>query len=90
MLGEKSYASLKDVPFDVDVVQVFRAKEHVMPVAQEAIAQKDRLKLKVFWLQEGVINHEAAATASASKLGMVMNRCIYKEAQRMQGPMQTY
>ena len=58
-----------------------------------ALANKDRLGIRAFWLQEGVIAPEAAALVSSKGkpgMGMVMNRCTYKECQRLMGPMATY
>ena len=53
---------------------------------------KDKLKVKVFWLQEGVINEEAALLIAqeGGDMKVVMNRCTYKECQRYMGPMATY
>src|SRR5258708_2790226 len=55
ILGEKSYASLEDVPERIDIVNVFRRSEHIMPIAEQAI----NVKAKVLWLQLGVYNEEA-------------------------------
>src|SRR5438874_2955558 len=56
-LGEKAYASLKDVPEKIDIVNIFRRPENVPPIVDEAIA----LQLPVIWMQEGVVHDEAAA-----------------------------
>src|SRR5258706_12183650 len=58
-LGEKAYASLKDVPEKIDIVNIFRRPENVPPVVDEAIA----LQLPAIWMQEGVVHDEAAAKA---------------------------
>jgi predicted CoA-binding protein len=71
-LGEKAYASLRDIHEPVDVVQVFRRAEDVPPIAADAIA----LGAKVLWLQLGIINNEAAATAEAAGLTVVMDACM--------------
>jgi predicted CoA-binding protein len=55
VLGEKAYPSLKDIPFPVEIVDVFRRPEHVLPIAEDAVA----IGAKVLWLQEGIINTEA-------------------------------
>jgi O-acetylhomoserine (thiol)-lyase len=58
-----------------------------------ALKERERLGVRAFWLQEGVIAPEAAALISTKgrpSLGMVMNRCTYKECQRLMGPMATY
>jgi predicted CoA-binding protein len=75
ILGEKCYASLKDIPEPVDIVNVFRRSEHIMPIAEEAVA----IRAKVLWLQQDVINEEAAAFAMANGLEVIMDRCIKVE-----------
>ena len=75
VLGEKAYATLEDIPFPVDLVDVFRASEHV-PEAVEACL---RIKCPAIWLQEGVVNEAAAQAARAAGLTVVMDRCIYKD-----------
>ncbi len=75
VLGEKAYARLADIPFPVDLVDVFRAPEHVPAIVEAAIA----IGAKAIWLQEGVVHAEAAARAQAAGLTVVMDRCIYKD-----------
>ncbi len=75
ILGQKSYASLKDIPVPVDIVNVFRRSEHTPPVAEEAVA----IGAKTFWLQLGITNEEAAAIAAAGGLEVIMDRCIKVE-----------
>jgi uncharacterized protein len=72
VLGEWPYERVADIPTPVDVVDVFRRSEKVMPVAKDAVA----VGAKVLWLQSGVINEEAAAYATEHGLTVVMNRCI--------------
>lgn len=72
VLGEKSYPSLKELPDRVDIVNVFRRSEHVMPIAEEAV----QIGAKVLWLQQGIINEEAAKTASDAGLIVIMDLCI--------------
>ena len=79
ILGEKAYASLDDIPGTVDIVDVFRRPDQVLPHAREAL----RLKPKLFWLQEGIENHEAAALLTAAGIHVVMNRCIKREHVRL-------
>jgi predicted CoA-binding protein len=78
VLGLKSYKSLLDIPKDIDIVDIFRKPEAVGPIVDEAI-QKGA---KVLWMQEGVINEEAARKARDAGLIVVMDRCIYKENAR--------
>ncbi len=75
ILGETSYASLKDVPVPIDIVNVFRRPEHTPPIAEEAVAAG----AKVLWLQLGISNEETAAIASAGGLKVIMDRCIKVE-----------
>ncbi len=70
--GHKAYASVRDVPFPIDIVDVFRRSDAVLPIADDAIA----VGAKVLWLQQGVINEEAAARASAAGLTVFMDSCI--------------
>jgi predicted CoA-binding protein len=72
VLGEKAYASVRDVPFPIDVVDVFRRSDAVVPIAHDAVAAG----AKTLWLQQGVINEEAAAIARAAGLTVVMDSCI--------------
>ena len=72
VLGEKPYESVVDIPRPLDIVDVFRRSEKVMPVAEDAVAAG----AKVLWMQSGVINEEAAAYAKEHGLTVVMDRCI--------------
>jgi uncharacterized protein len=73
MLGRKVYARLADIPEPVDMVDIFRASQHALPIVQEALALKPRPS--VIWMQLGVRNDEAAKLAEDSGLKVVMNRC---------------
>jgi predicted CoA-binding protein len=75
ILGESSYASLKDVPIPIDIVNVFRRPEHTPPIAEEAVA----VHAKVLWLQLGISNEEAATIAIEGGLEIIMDRCIKVE-----------
>jgi uncharacterized protein len=79
VLGERAYASLKDVPDSVDIVNIFRRPTRVPEVVDEALAKG----VRCIWMQEGVINHEAARKAEAAGLQVVMDRCILKELARL-------
>ena len=85
ILGQLVYASLADVPAPVDVVDIFRDSDAALAVTREAIALKDKLGLKVLWMQLGVRNDEAAAEAEAAGLKVVMNRCPKIEYGRLSG-----
>jgi len=73
LLGQKVYAKLSDIPEPVDMVDIFRASQFVMPVVEEALALKP--KPQVIWMQLGIRNDEAAALAEASGVKVVMDRC---------------
>ena len=79
VLGEKAYASLSELPQAPDLVDVFRAPEHVPAIVDECI----RLGVKALWLQEGVVHAEAAARAAAAGILVVMDRCVWKEHQAL-------
>ncbi|HVJ24233.1 MAG TPA: CoA-binding protein [Burkholderiales bacterium] len=81
ILGEKCYRSLRDIPDQVDLVDVFRKTQDVMPIADEAIA----IGAKVLWQQLGVKNEAAAAKARAAGLETVMDRCVKIEHGRLFG-----
>jgi predicted CoA-binding protein len=78
-LDEKSYPDLGSVPEKVDVVDIFRKSEEVLPVVQEAV----KIGATTVWLQEGVINKEAAEYARKAGLRVVMDKCLMKEHQRI-------
>jgi predicted CoA-binding protein len=78
--GETCYPSLKDIPEPVDVVDVFRRPEHVLPIAEAAI----KMGAKALWLQDGVINQEAAEKAEAAGLLVVMNNCMMRQHRQLQ------
>ena len=73
ILGLKVYARLADIPAPVDMVDIFRAPQYAPQIVAEALALKTRPQ--VIWMQLGVRNDEAAATAEAAGLKVVMNRC---------------
>lgn len=75
VLGERAYASLLDVPEKIDIVDIFRRPEFVGEIVDQAI----RLKVPAIWMQEGVVNEEAAAKARKAGIFVVMDHCILKE-----------
>lgn len=75
VLGEKAYARLEDVPEKVDLVDIFRRSDEAGQHVDEAI----RIGAHGVWLQEGVVNEEAARRALEAGLAVVMDRCILKE-----------
>ena len=85
ILGQKVYASLKDVPAPVDMVDIFRESQYAPEIARETVAEKDRLGVKVLWMQLGVISQEAEKIATDAGLTVVMNRCPKIEHGRFSG-----
>lgn len=79
ILGQRSYASLRDIPEPVDMVDVFRRSDAVPAIVEDAIA----IGAKSLWLQEGVVHEQAAAQAQAAGLVVVMDRCVLKEHARL-------
>jgi len=73
LLGQKVYARLSDIPEPVDMIDIFRASQHVLPIVQEALTMKPRPG--VIWMQLGVRNDEAAKLAEEAEIKVVMNRC---------------
>jgi uncharacterized protein len=81
VLGEKSYASLAELPVKPDVVNVFRVPAQIPAIVDEMLM----LGLKNLWVQAGIINMEAAAKAEAGGIRVVMDRCIMVEHRRREG-----
>ena len=79
ILGETCYASLRDIPEPVDMVDIFRRSEHVAAIVDEAI----EAGAKVVWMQLGVIDERAAAKAQSAGLTVVMDRCPAIEYRRL-------
>lgn len=77
-LGEKAYAKLADIPFQVDLVNVFRESAAIPGVVEEALA----INAPAIWIQEGIVHDAAAEKARAAGLTVVMDRCIYKDYMR--------
>jgi len=79
VLGERAYPSVKDVPEQVDIINIFRRPARVPEVIDDALAKGARC----IWMQEGVVNHEAARKAEEAGMSVVMDRCILKEMARL-------
>ena len=90
ILGQKVYASVSDLPAPVDMVDIFRNSEAAGPITDEVIANRERLGVKVLWMQLGVINEEAAKRAEAAGLTVIMNRCPKIEYGRLSGEIGWY
>ena len=86
ILGTKSYPDMKSIPEPIEIVDIFRRSEEVMPVVEEAIS----IGAKVVWMQEGVINDEAARKAQDAGLLVVMDRCMLKEHKQLNNNMINY
>ena len=82
ILGEKAYPDLESVPEKIDVVQVFRKSEDVPPIVDDAI----KVGAKVVWMQEGIVNQEAAQKAREAGLQVVMDACMRATHRRLIGP----
>jgi predicted CoA-binding protein len=83
VLGERSYASLIDVPVPIDIVNVFRAPDALPGIAEEAV----RIKAGALWCQFGVINAEGARIADDGGVALIMDRCLKVEHARYVGRM---
>jgi predicted CoA-binding protein len=83
ILGERSYASLREVPVPVDIVDVFRAPAALPEIARDAVA----IHAKCLWCQFNVINEEGARIAEEGGLAVVMDRCLKVEHARYAGRM---
>jgi predicted CoA-binding protein len=79
ILGQTAYPDLEHIPFKVDMVDVFRAPEHVPAIVESCIA----IGTPRLWLQEGVVNEAAAARAKDAGLTVVMDRCIWRDYSRL-------
>ena len=81
IFGEKVYPNLESVPEKIDVVQVFRKPEDVPPIVEDAI----KVGAKVVWMQEGIVNEEAAQKAREAGLQVVMDACMRATHRRLIG-----
>jgi predicted CoA-binding protein len=81
VLGELCRPDLASIPESIDVVEIFRRSEEVLPIVAEAIM----IGAKAVWMQEGVINEEAASRAREAGLMVVMDKCMRKEHLKLHG-----
>ena len=79
VLGEKAFGRLEDISEKIDIVNIFRRPQFVRGVVESAI----RIGAKAVWMQEGVVDEEAAELARRAGLDVVMDRCILKEHRRL-------
>ncbi len=82
VLGEPAYSRLEDIPFPVDLVDVFRAPEHVPAIVESCI----KLGVSRLWLQDGVVHEDAALRAQAAGIWVVMDRCIWRDYRQLCQP----
>lgn len=75
ILGEKVYRSLSEIPFDIDMVDIFRKPDAISKVVDEVLKIKDEKNIKTVWFQLGLANNEAAQKAIDSGLKVVQNKC---------------
>ena len=75
--NDKCYSNLKEIPFSIDIVNVFRRSEYVLPIVADAI----EINAKAIWLQDGVISEEAANLSKKANVMFVMNDCILRQHQ---------
>jgi|SRR5581483_8829697 len=80
VLGERAYASVNDIPDQIDIVDVFRRSSAVPEVVEDVLKKTG---IRCLWMQEGVVNQQAANRAEAAGLPVVMDRCILKEMARL-------
>lgn len=80
VLGEKAYATVSDIPDAIDIVNIFRRPARVPEVVEAAL---EKGGVRCIWMQEGVVNHEAAKQAEKAGLPVVMDRCILRELARL-------
>jgi len=75
ILNETCYPSLSAIPEPVEIVDIFRRSEHILPIVEEAI----RIQAKVIWMQSGIVNQTAAQRALDAGLDVVMDACMKVE-----------
>lgn len=81
ILGEKTWPSLKEIPFPVEIVLMFESTDSIEEIAKEAVD----MEAKVLWLQEGLVSQDAEEICSGAGMDVVMDRCFQKEYRRTLG-----
>lgn len=81
ILGLKAFKSLLEVQGPVDVADVFRPSDQILPIAEQAL----KIKPRIFWMQEGIYNREAAEMLRKAGVTVVWNRCMMQEHNRLFG-----
>ena len=81
ILGLPCYPDLQSVPGTIDMVNIFRRSEEVLPVVMAAIDKK----VRVIWMQQGIVNEEAAALAEKQGITVIMDRCLKVDHQQYMG-----
>ena len=79
ILGKKCYSEISKIDREIDIIDIFRPSDQVLPIIKEAIKKKP----KVIWLQEGIHNEEAEKLARNAGIKVVFNRCMFAEHQRL-------
>ena len=79
ILGKKCYSEISEIEDEIDIVDVFRPSDQVLPIIREAIKKKP----KIIWLQEGIHNEEAEDLARKAGIKVVFNRCMLAEHRRL-------
>jgi predicted CoA-binding protein len=84
ILDRKCYPNLREVPDEIEIVDVFRSSDKALDVVKEAIARKkERGDIQVIWLQLGIRNDEAGTLAEAAGINFVQDRCMLREFKRL-------
>ncbi len=78
VLGEDAYPNLVSIPFEIEIVDIFRRSEDIPPIVDDAIKKE----VRAIWMQEGVINETAAEKAAAAGLEVIVDLCMLKEHQK--------
>ncbi len=82
ILGEKVYRSLTEIPFTIDMIDVFRKPAALLPIVEAAIKRGD---VKVVWFQKGIVNNDAAKMAQDAGMKVVQNRCTMVDHKALMG-----